>query len=186
MRSALAAIALAIAATAAVALAQPADRVAAGKAGFLDVMRVLSSPRCMNCHPAGDRPLQGDDSHPHTQNISRRTTAAGVPCSTCHQARGAEALGVEHGPPGAPGWNLPPAETPMVFQGRTAARLCQQLKDPAQNGGKNLAQLLDHVTSDPLVRWGWAPGKGRTLPPLSHERFVAAFKAWVDSGAACP
>jgi hypothetical protein len=24
------------------------------------------SPRCMNCHPAGDVPLQGDDSHIHT------------------------------------------------------------------------------------------------------------------------
>ena len=177
---------LALAATALVALAGPEDRSAAGKAGFLQVVQVLQSPRCVNCHPSGDRPLQGDDGRVHAQNISRRTIAAGVPCSTCHQTRNAEAIGVVGGPPGAPGWNLPPAETPMVFQGKTATQLCQQLKDPAQTGGRNLAKLLEHVTSDPLVRWGWAPGKARTLPPLAHDRFVAAFQAWVDSGAACP
>jgi hypothetical protein len=177
--------AVAIAATAVAGLAEP-DKITAGKAGFVEVVRVLQSPRCMNCHPAGDRPLQGDDGHVHAQNISRRTIAAGVPCSTCHQAHNADTLGIEHGPPGAPGWSLPPAEHPMVFQGRTATQLCEQLKDPAQNGGKNLAQLLDHVTRDEIVLWGWAPGKGRTLPPLPHDRFVAAFQAWVASGAVCP
>src|SRR5678815_5122536 len=33
---------------------------------FMDVYKVLMSPRCMNCHPSGDVPLQGDDSHIHT------------------------------------------------------------------------------------------------------------------------
>ena len=28
-------------------------------------------PRCMNCHPSGDVPLQGDDSHLHVQNVKR-------------------------------------------------------------------------------------------------------------------
>jgi hypothetical protein len=28
-------------------------------------------PRCMNCHPARDGPLQGDDSYPRMQNIRR-------------------------------------------------------------------------------------------------------------------
>jgi hypothetical protein len=32
---------------------------------FLQVYKVLMSPRCMNCHPAGDQPLQGDDSRLH-------------------------------------------------------------------------------------------------------------------------
>jgi len=181
---------LLISATALVVAAQPGPKgdakAAAGKAAFVEVVSVLQSPRCMNCHPTGDRPLQGDDSHAHAQNISRRSIAAGVPCTTCHQTRNADAIGVEHGPPGAPGWNLPPAETPMVFQGRTATALCQQLKDPAQTGGKNLAQLLEHVSHDALVLWGWSPGKGRTLAPLSHDRFVAAFQTWVDSGGACP
>ena len=33
---------------------------------FMDVYKVLMSPRCMNCHPSGDVPLQGDDSQLHT------------------------------------------------------------------------------------------------------------------------
>jgi hypothetical protein len=177
---------LLIAATALVVVAQPDDKVAAGKQGFIEVVKVLQSPRCMNCHPTGDRPLQGDDNHIHAQNISRKTIAAGVPCTTCHQTHNADAIGIEHGPPGAPGWNLPPADMPMVFQGKTATQICEQMKDPKQNNGKNLAQLLEHATSDPIVLWGWSPGKGRTLPPMTHDAFVAAFKAWVDSDAACP
>jgi len=74
----------------------------------------------------------------------------------------------------------------MVFQGRSPAELCAQLKDPAQNGGKTLAQLLEHVAHDPLVAWGWNPGKGRTLPPLPKDEFVAKFQTWVDARGACP
>jgi hypothetical protein len=166
---------------------QPApDRIAAGKRGFLEVYKVLQSPRCLNCHPSGDRPLQGDRNKPHAQNVSRGTVAAGVPCTTCHQARNSEYVGVPGGPPGAPKWGLPPAATPMVFQGKTATQICEQMRDPAQNNGKSLAQLLEHAASDPIVLWGWAPGGQRTLPPLSHEAFAAAFKAWVEADAACP
>ena len=33
---------------------------------------VLQHPRCMNCHPLGDAPLQGDASAPHAQNVRCR------------------------------------------------------------------------------------------------------------------
>ena len=46
------------------------DSVESVKA-FMDVYKVLMSPRCMNCHPSGDRPLQGDDSHMHIMNVQR-------------------------------------------------------------------------------------------------------------------
>ena len=181
--------ALACAVASAIALAQPApsgDATTAAKRAFADVARVLQSPRCMNCHPAGDRPLQGDQNRLHTQNISRRTVDAGVPCSTCHQDRNSEAVGVAGGPPGAPGWRLPPSDQPMVFQGKSATALCEQLKDPAHNRGRSLAQLLEHATSDPIVLWGWAPGGKRTLPPLTHAQFVTAFQTWVAGDGACP
>ena len=29
---------------------------------FMEIAQVLQSPRCMNCHPAGDAPLQTDES----------------------------------------------------------------------------------------------------------------------------
>lgn len=172
--------------TAEVAAAVDGAKAIAGAAAFVQVHRVLLSPRCMNCHPTGDRPLQGDDSHLHRMNISRRSEKNGVACATCHQTRNSEALGIAGGPPGAPNWHLPPEDMPMVFQGKSPAELCAQLKDPARNGGKSLAELLHHVAEDPLVLWGWQPGGDRTLPPLPHAEFVAAFETWVKSGAACP
>ena len=91
-----------------------------------------------------------------------------MPCSTCHQNHNSEAIGVADGPPGAPHWNLPPADMPMVFQGKTATQICEQMKDPKQNNGKSLAQLLEHAKSDPIVLWGWSPGGKRTVPPTSR------------------
>ena len=44
---------------------RPKPDVNASQAAFLEVYKVLISPRCQNCHPAGDAPLQGDDSHVH-------------------------------------------------------------------------------------------------------------------------
>lgn len=159
---------------------------AAGRRAFVDVARVLQSPRCRNCHPAGDRPLQTDAGRPHRMNISRRSVDAGLACATCHQDRNAEAVGVAGGPPGAPHWGLPPAGTPMVFEDRSARALCEQLRDPVHTGGRDLPALLHHVREDPLVLWAWSPGGDRTVPPLSHEAFVAAFSTWVASGGACP
>jgi hypothetical protein len=89
-------------------------------------------------------------------------------------------------PPGAPNWNLPPAETPMVFVGKSPKQLCEQLKDPAQTKGRDGAALIDHVAHDPLVGWGWAPGPGRTPVPIPRDRVVAAMTAWVAAGEPCP
>jgi hypothetical protein len=157
-----------------------------GKEAWGDVYGVLMSPRCMNCHPAGDRPLQTDDSKPHAMNISRKSVDNGLKCSTCHQEENADELGAAGGPPGAPHWGLPDKDMPLVFEGRSESELCEQLKRPGDNGYKTLDQLQHHVAEDALVLWGWKPGGERTKPPLSHEEFVAAFDAWVNSGGACP
>lgn len=152
---------------------------------FASVYKVLMSPRCMNCHPAGDIPLQGDDSHLHTMAPQRGTDGKGVyamKCTNCHQP--ANLPGV-HTPPGNPDWHLPPATARMVFQGRTPNQLAKQLVDPKQNGGKNMAQLLEHA-HDGLVVAGWNPGEGRTLPPMSHAAFTNAWTTWIKTGAFAP
>ena len=159
---------------------------AAAQAAFNRAWTVFDSPRCRNCHPSGDAPLQGDDGHVHIQDVKRGAAGIGVygmKCSTCHQATNIPGANM---PPGNPKWSLPPANMKMVIQGETAGQFCRQLKDPATNGHRTLAQIIEHVSSDDLVGWGWNPGDGRTLPPLSRPEFVAAMKAWVDNGAACP
>jgi hypothetical protein len=167
-------------------------------AAFSAAYSVFSHPRCVNCHPAGSAPLQGDDSHPHAFRVQRGADGGGLPalrCSNCHQSANVPGA---HMPPGAafppeakeppfkPRWHLPSQQTPLVFEGRTVAQLCRQLKDPRQNGGLSLEQLIKHVTSDPLVLWGWDPGDGRTKPPISHAEFVQKIAEWVNKGAACP
>ncbi len=168
------------------ATARTAPDAAASAKAFLEVHKVFTSPRCQNCHPAGDAPLQGDDSHVHLQNVNRGKDGHGVSamrCETCHQTSN---LAGDHMPPGNPKWGLPSSEHKMVFVGRTPAELCRQLKDPKQTGGRSLQQLLKHVADDELVAWGWNPGDGRALPPLSRSDTVAQMKIWIDSGAACP
>ncbi len=149
---------------------------------FPEIARVLQSPRCMNCHPAGDAPLQGDESRPHDQNIKRIFESLGGSCTSCHQDR---ALPGAHLPPGAPHWRMPPAATPMVFQGKTEAALCADLQDPAQNGQRSLEELVHHVDTDPLVLWAFDPGGERTPPPITHEALVALMNEWVALGAPC-
>ena len=162
------------------------ETLAASRRAFLSVYSVLMHPRCMNCHPAGDVPLQGDDSHLHAQGVKRGPDGKGLyalKCAGCHQEANLPGLNM---PPGDPNWHLPSAAMPLVFQGLSPRELALQLKDPRRNGGKTLDQLVEHVSHDGLVLWGWNPGEGRTLPPLPHAEFVARFKEWVDKGAAVP
>ena len=141
-------------------------------------------PRCLNCHPAGDAPLIKDDSQPHLFGVKRGTDGKGVAplsCTLCHRDTNQPG-----GPPGVPGWHMPPESMPMVFQGRTPGELCRQLKDPQHNGGRTGGQIVEHIDKDPLVQWGWNPGKGRTVPEMGREEFSAKMHAWVEKGCACP
>ena len=152
---------------------------------FMQVYSVLMSPRCMNCHPAGNRPLQGDDSHVHIMNVQRGKDGTGLyalKCSNCHQPQNTPGL---HTPPGNPKWHLPPADMKMVFQGRTAHQLALQIMDYNQNGHKDKEQLLEHAR-DTLVKAGWNMGEGRTLPPLTYDAFVTAWDTWINKGAYAP
>jgi hypothetical protein len=160
------------------------DSVASVKA-FKQVYTVLMSARCMNCHPSGDVPLQGDDSHLHTMLPKRGKEGKGVyamKCANCHQPTNTAGL---HTPPGNPNWHLPPADMRMVFQGRTPNQLAKQLIDIKQNGNKDMRKLIAHA-DDGLVLAGWNPGEGRTLPPMSHAAFKKAWVTWLTTGAYAP
>lgn len=164
-------------------------RRAAALAAFDTVQTVLQHPRCQNCHIPGDSPLQLDAGVAHAQNVQRGPDGKGVPglpCATCHAESNPPASYGPHMPPGAPNWHLPPPERKMVFIGLSKADLCATVKDPQRNGGKDLAALLEHVSHDKLVLWGWAPGVGRAPVSIPHDAFVASVKTWIGGGAPCP
>ncbi len=154
-------------------------------AAFESMLPVLHHPRCMNCHSSGDFPRQGDDGHPHAMDVRRGPEGRGVTalkCSTCHQDHNLAGLNM---PPGAADWHLPPPNMPMTWQGLTDHQLCELLKEPKQNGNRNVDQIVEHM-STPLVLWGWHPGEGRTPIPMSQAEFAAKVKEWAGKGAACP
>jgi hypothetical protein len=159
------------------------DKAARSRALFLEASRVMLHPRCANCHPDGDSPYQGLQPQAHYPPVTRGPEDKGVvgmQCTTCHQDHNLELARV----PGAPDWHLAPRE--MAWVGKTPHDICEQVKDPKRNGGRSLAQLVDHNAHDKLVGWGWNPGSGREPAPGTQEQFGAIVQAWVDTGAECP
>ena len=165
------------------AAAAASGQQAAAPAGPFDaIASVLTSPRCLNCHQ-DQSPRQGDARTVHQPLVVRGKNDHGaptLPCQTCHQTTNA-ALGFV---PGAPDWRLAPLS--MLWEGQTKEQICEQMKDPARNGGRHAGEeIIEHMKTDPLVLYAWTPGTGRSLPPLSHEEFVAALETWVKAGMPC-
>ena len=153
------------------------------RAIFIEAGRVFQHPRCLNCHPAAERPTQGEDLHPHSPLVVRGVDdrgATALRCTTCHGAANFAPSGV----PGHPLWHMAPGE--MAWQGKSLAQICEQIKDPQHNGGRTLAQIHEHVAHDSLVGWAWRPGGSRKPAPGTQEEFGALVAAWIESGAACP
>jgi hypothetical protein len=169
------------------AFAGIANQDARSIALFREMGKVIQSPRCVNCHPRTDRPLQGDDMDPHSSLVVRgqyNFGAAGMECTTCHGRDNVDFANGEGSIPGNRKWALAPIS--IAWEGKSLAEICAQIKDPTRNGGKTLEKLIDHNTNDVLVGWGWNPGKGRTPAPGTQAQFGALTKAWVESGAKCP
>ncbi|AHE56883.1 hypothetical protein NX02_26445 [Sphingomonas sanxanigenens DSM 19645 = NX02] len=165
------------------AFAGIADRTARSVALFEEAGKVIRHPRCVNCHPRTDRPLQTDAGTPHQPLVVRGADGHGAPgleCRTCHQLTNVDSARV----PGHPDWHLAPAS--MAWEGKSLGDICRQIKDRARNGNKSLTEIHHHMAEDSLVGWGWNPGAGRTPAPGTQAEFGALIKAWIDTGAACP
>ena len=166
------------------------DQTERSRALFNEIAKVVAHPRCMNCHPAGDRPLQGADHHEHMPPALRGEGGVGIPgltCNACHTDKNFTLVGTGatyKSIPGHPRWGLAPIE--MAWQGKSLSQICQQLKDPARNGGRTLALLQEHFAKDDLVAWGWAPGEGREPAPGTQQQLGELVQAWINTGAQCP
>jgi hypothetical protein len=159
------------------------DPAARSVALFTEAAKVLTHPRCMNCHPAGDRPRQGDLRRLHQPPVERGEDGFGLPalrCPICHQQTNFDPARV----PGDPAWHLAPHE--MSWEGKTVGQICAQIKDPARNGGRSLDEIVHHVGTDHLVGWAWAPGAGRKPAPGTQAQEGALLGEWVKTGAVCP
>jgi hypothetical protein len=160
-----------------------ADTGARSVAIFNELGKVLTHPRCVNCHPAGDRPRQGDESRLHQPPVARGVDGHGTEtmrCSICHQNANFDPGRV----PGHPEWHLAPRE--MAWEGKTVAEICVQIKDPARNGGRQVEDLVHHIGTDTLVGWAWSPGFGRAPAPGTQKEAGALVDAWIKTGAVCP
>jgi hypothetical protein len=175
------------------ALAEPAafagiaDDDARAAAIFDEMAKVLTHPRCMNCHPVDASPRQGDAMAMHRPPVIRGNGgfgADGMECQTCHGAENVAYVGAAGSVPGHEPWHLAPAS--MGWIGLSNGEICAQLKDPERNGGRSLAEIHEHNAEDGLVGWGWSPGEGRTPAPGSQALFGRLTQAWIDAGAACP
>ena len=165
------------------AFAGIADEAERSRALFTEAGKVMLHPRCINCHPAGDVPLQGEDMRTHEPPVRRGlggTGVVGMRCRACHMRENFDPGGV----PGAHQWALAPRK--MAWEGFNMRQLCEQVKDPERNGGRSLEEIVEHMSEDELVGWGWQPGAGRRPVPGSQEEFGELIAAWVETGAACP
>ena len=104
---------------------------------FKTVMAVLKDPRCINCHPVGDHPMQGDENRLHDYNVSREKS-----CNMCHGEKNTPAV------PGAPHWQLAPKS--MGWYGLSDVAIGERLLDPEQNGNRTPEDLVHHMTNDAL------------------------------------
>jgi hypothetical protein len=150
---------------------------------FDPIASVLTHPRCINCHQ-DESPRQTDAKIVHRPLVVRGKDGHGAPtqqCQTCHQATNTADGFV----PGVSTWGLAPLS--MLWEGKTKAEICKQMKDPERNGGRRTGEeVIEHMKSDPLVLWAWSPGAGRTTPPLTNAALVAALEAWIAAGMPCP
>lgn len=150
---------------------------------FAEIGKVLTSPRCMNCHSANDRPRQGDNGRLHQPPVFRGADGLGLPsmrCPICHLSANFDPARM----PGNEPWFMAPSE--MVWEGKTLSQICLQMRDPERNGGRSLADLVHHIGDDRLVGWAWNPGVGRSPAPGTQDQAKALIQAWVDTGAVCP
>ena len=156
-----------------------ADTATRSAALFTELGKVLTHPRCVNCHPAGDRPRQGEQGRLHQPPVERGADGHGLAamrCPICHQAANFDPGRV----PGHPEWHLAPRE--MAWEGKTLGEICAQIKDPrAQRrpvaGGPRPSHRHRHsgrlglgARVRPPARSRHAEGSGRAGRSLGENR----------------
>ncbi len=160
------------------------------------IYAVASHPRCSNCHvdesniPMWSGPSYGK-TRPHGMNINAGISRIGIesiPCSTCHM-QSTVPNDIAHGAPHTGhAWMLAPVE--FAWFGKSSAEICEQMSDPARNGGRDGDGLVQHIIHDAEIEafivWGFNPGGGREAAPGSMQEHLDDMVLWTAAGMPCP
>lgn len=165
---------------------------AQGLAAWSRIHEVTTHPRCANCHvgesdvPMWSGPSYGD-ARPHGMNIKAGKSRIGaeyLTCGSCH-VQSARPQATEHAAPRADGiWKLAPSGAGWF--GKPSNWICEQLRDPARNGGMNYQKLANHSAHDVILQWAWSPGPGREPAPYSNIEHQMDIHIWGAAGQPCP
>ena len=167
-----------------------------GNASWERIFEVVTHPRCFNCHVGPDNiPLQqlapDQPSQPHIMTVNAglsRIGAEGLSCGTCHTTSTRPNTVPQAAPHAGMDWKLAPVEFQWVD--KTSAEICAQMRDPAQNGGRDAAGLIEHITHDAevigFITWGFNPGAGREAAPGGLEAHLLDMAVWTAAGMPCP
>lgn len=162
-----------------------------GLTAWSRIYEVTSHPRCANCHVGVDNlPMWSGPSYgrtrPHGMNINAGDSRIGaeyVTCGTCHAIRD----GLNDIPHAAPQvamtWQLAPVEA--AWFGKSSTEICNQLRDPDRNGGRDHLEIASHLDHDLILHWAWTPGGGREPAPYSLQEHVNDILAWGVAGFPC-
>lgn len=165
---------------------------ATGLEAWARIHEVASHPRCSNCHvgesgiPMWSGPSYGE-TRPHGMKIDAGRSRIGseyLACGTCH-IRSTRPQIIPHAAPRANGdWQLAPAGAGWF--GRPGTWICEQLRDPARNGGMDYKKLATHTGHDVVLQWAWSPGPGREPAPYSIAEHTMDIHIWGAAGQPCP
>lgn len=163
----------------------------AGLDSWSRIYEVTSHPRCANCHVGADNiPMWSGPSYgqarPHGMNVNAGDSRIGVEyvqCSACHAYRdGANDL-PHAAPQVAMNWQLAPVEAEWF--GKSSVEICNQLRDPDRNGGRDFNEIASHLDHDLILHWAWSPGGTRAPAPYSLQEHVNDILAWGVAGYPC-
>lgn len=157
---------------------------------------VASHPRCANCHVGADnKPMWSGPSfykaRPHGMNVNAGESRIGAEtllCSTCHTTLKEVDEKANNSPHTAPrvamDWQLAPVEAEWF--GKSSSYICNQLKDPEQNGNRTIREVAVHLDHDLILHWAWNPGGTREAAPHSLQETMDALMKWAAAGTPCP
>ncbi len=157
---------------------------------------VFTHPRCVNCHVGKDNlPLwtssAGSTTQPHGMLIDAgdsRIGAETLQCSSCHQVSKSPNTVPHAAPHTGMIWRLAPVE--FQWTDRSSTQVCEQVRNPETNGGRDPEGLIEHIVHDAevfgFISWAFDPGPKRSTPPGSLQDHLDDMVIWTSAGMPCP